>query len=255
MKCKLLFAIVGSLFLLQSANAQRSLYGQVTDVIDGNTIVLTSARTPIKIRIQYIDAPESSQPLYDVVKSHLALLLQGKSAHVVVSSANTEISQGKVIAEGMDVAIQMLRDGAAWYSVPESSSQAEDDRSTYLEAEGLAKAEKRGVWSLTGVRPAYELRLEREKAAQERLVAERKAILERISRTGLRPPTIGMQFVEFDIVCGHSDLDSVEGSQDTEGSDLKIFLAPTPNRARFACLGYFHFQDGKLIYMSRTNRD
>jgi endonuclease YncB( thermonuclease family) len=224
-------------------------------IVDGNTLVLNSLNTNIKVRIQFIDSPEPSQPLYDIVKEHLALLVNGQNVEVRLSSSGQALTFGKVLLGGQDIAIQMLRDGAAWYSVPDAESQADDDRAEYLRTESLAKDEKRGIWGIANLRPAYELRLEREKVAREKREAERQALLERISRTGMRPPTIGMSYLEFDIVCGHSRFDAAEGSEDGASRDLKVFLERSEQRGARGCIGYFHFENGKLIYMSRTNRD
>jgi endonuclease YncB( thermonuclease family) len=255
MNFKLILVVVLLLVCLHSANAQRRVYGQVTDILDGNTLVLNSLNTNIKVRIQFIDSPEPSQPLYDIVKEHLALLVNGQNVEVRLSSSGQALTFGKVLLGGQDIAIQMLRDGAAWYSVPDAESQADDDRAEYLRTESLAKDEKRGIWGIANLRPAYELRLEREKVAREKREAERQALLERISRTGMRPPTIGMSYLEFDIVCGHSRFDAAEGSEDGASRDLKVFLERSEQRGARGCIGYFHFENGKLIYMSRTNRD
>jgi hypothetical protein len=66
----------------------------------------------------------------------------------------------------------MLRDGAAWYLIPESSSQNQLEREDYKKNEAAAKEEKRGVWSSGTVKPSWEIAAEKE---QQKLVAERIA--------------------------------------------------------------------------------
>jgi endonuclease YncB( thermonuclease family) len=50
----------------------------------------------------------------------------------------------------------MLRDGAAWYDVPEKGNQETAERQIYLNIEAVAKAEKRGVWGIKDLKPVWE---------------------------------------------------------------------------------------------------
>jgi hypothetical protein len=92
----------------------------------------------------------------------------------------------------VDVSQQMLRDGAAWYALPEKNGQNAAQSEIYQDNEAQAKAEKRGIWSNEDLKPAWEFRAEKEarrKAEEEaRLEAiKQKAIAERAARTKKAP--------------------------------------------------------------------
>lgn len=160
-----------------SAHAQRYFTGQVTDVIDGKTLVVaTETDRHITIQLQFIEVPEKDQPLNDVVKDHLRkLAFDQKVAYYatgLTQSANLVL--GKVFIKGVDLSQQMLRDGAAWYNLPEDRLYAQSDRDLYKNTETLAKNEKRGVWGVSGLKPTWEHRaeLEAKQLEQEKLKAK-----------------------------------------------------------------------------------
>ncbi len=63
-----------------------------------------------------------------------------------------------MLLNGVDVSQQMLRNGAAWHLAIEMSGQSQDEFGTYAESESLARQEKRGVWSVAGMEPAWQFR-------------------------------------------------------------------------------------------------
>lgn len=237
-----------------SASAQRRIAGEAKEVLNGNTFTFNSSKSTMKVRLQFIDPPDASQPLYDVVKNRLASILNGKRVEVQVLSQSGDIFVSKVFVDDVDVSMQMLRDGAAWYSEPEAQSQPEADRLQYQEMERLAKSEKRGVWGIEGARPAWALRIEREKAEQARRDAQQKQALEEIQRLGLpTQPAIGMTFMMFKMVCGTDPNDSIRVTDTASSQDISIMLKETPERIKKMCFGYFSFTDDKLTYISREN--
>lgn len=177
---KLIFALLIAVFLVNSAFAQSRFYGTVTEIVDGRTIIVEpQPQVKIKIQLQYIEVPEAEQKLHAVVKNHLTNLILNKYVEFKPKNLN-ETTQpiGQVLLNGVDISQQMLRDGAAWYAVPEKNLQNEVESKIYRKYEALAKNEKRGVWSVEGLKPAWEFRAE--KAEQKRL--EEKARLEEIAK-------------------------------------------------------------------------
>src|SRR5687768_3699216 len=162
-----------------SSFAQRIVTGEVVEVIDGSTFSFSALNSTFKVRLQYVDPPEAGQELHDVVKSHLEKLIKNKTVNVQFRKSSGDIWIGKVQIGDIDVAMQMLRDGAVWYLVPEGGGQMEPDRAAYLELERQARAEKRGIWGIANIKPAFELRQARKKAEEERLAAEREEAAQR----------------------------------------------------------------------------
>ncbi len=171
---KLIFPVLLTLFLLNSTYAQSRFYGTVTEVIDGKTLVIQpQAKVDIKVELQYIETPEAEQKLYDVVRDHLKNMVLGKVVEFVPKNLNNDTRPiAQVLLGGVDVSQQMIRDGAAWYAVDETSGNNEIEQEIYKRNETLAKNEKRGVWSITNLKPAWEFRAE--KAEQLRQIELKK---------------------------------------------------------------------------------
>ncbi|CAN5543968.1 hypothetical protein BH10ACI1_BH10ACI1_06090 [soil metagenome] len=152
--------------------AQMYISGQVVGIVDGRTLLVETAKdSRVKFRLQYIEVPEAEQPLAEVVKSHLRDLAFGKTVNIRSNSISRDtIIIGQVILNGADLSRQMLRDGAAWFYF--DGAENLDD---YKAMEAAAKTEKRGIWGVEGLKPAWEFRKDKEIAAQKKLQEEKKA--------------------------------------------------------------------------------
>ncbi len=250
-KYVLLLLLVTVSCLNVSIGQRATISGQVVEVIDGSTFVMQTSNAKFKIRLQYIDPPESTQPLQDVVTKHLSSMILGKPVLAKLHGLAGETTIAKAMLGDVDLSMQMLRDGAAWYSVPESSGHAEAERSQYLEMERHAKAEKRGVWSLVNIRPAWELRVERERVVAENLEEARKAANEKF-RTGIMASQtqMGMALAEFEILCrvGSGDYLSVQSTG--SGQTTYYDLDDKEDRKLKRCVGTFSFDEkGRLVSM------
>jgi endonuclease YncB( thermonuclease family) len=135
--------------LLTLATSARAtdLSGQVTEVIDGNTINLKSLSHTIKVRLLAIEPPDKNQPYAEAARKHLADLVLGKYVVVRYTGIGSQgFLVGRVLLEQADINAQMLRDGVAWYNQPEEVDLSASDRQTYPACEQAARAEKRGLW-------------------------------------------------------------------------------------------------------------
>ena len=161
-----------------SAFSQRRFGGKVIEVIDGKTAVVQMATGgKLTIVLQYIEIPEPDQPLHQIVKDHLEKLILHQFVEINprgLSGSATTV--GQIFLKDVDISRQMLRDGAAWFAVLENGGQSPSESANYQLHESQAKAEKRGVWGVEGMKPAWEFRAAREEA---KLAAER-AEFERI---------------------------------------------------------------------------
>lgn len=165
-----LFVSVSVLFLTASAAAQFPIAGQVVDVIDGKTLLVTIPSGNVKVELQYIDVPEAGQELHDTIKDHLRKLTIGKTIVYRPKRLLKDHAVGQVTIRDLDVSQQMLRDGAAWHSPKESSGQEKAEFEVYASLAEAARKEKLGVWSRPDLRPAWEFRAEnkeREKQLQQ----------------------------------------------------------------------------------------
>lgn len=153
-----------------STFAQNSEHGRVTEVLDGRTVVISNADKKTTFMLQYIEVPEPEQQLSSVVKEHLEKLVLGKDVKFIFNSAYSKGVIGILFLGDIEINKQMLRDGAAWYDLPSNDNY----NSEYKKMESLAKSEKRGVWGINGLKPAWEFR-EDEYAKQLAAAKEAKA--------------------------------------------------------------------------------
>ena len=153
--------IVIVLFLTAiSAYPQRKFAGRVVEVVDGKTCVVELPSGKLTVVLQYIEVPDPEQPLHDTVKAHLTNLVLDKKIELMPLGVIKNRTIGRLYVKGVDVSQQMLRDGAAWYSVAERSGQDEDESLVYQDNENQARSEKRGVWGVADLKPVWEYRAE-----------------------------------------------------------------------------------------------
>jgi endonuclease YncB( thermonuclease family) len=144
-----------------AAFAQMTSPGEVVEVIDGRTVIVKIPTGKVRVELQYIDVPEVGQPMQTTMRDHLSALILGKTVlfRPVMFIAGRTI--GGLMLKDVDVSQQMLRDGAAWHVPQNISGQTKEDFDKYSAVEAAAKQEKRGVWSIAGMQPAWEFRAAR----------------------------------------------------------------------------------------------
>ncbi len=169
----LLFIVIVLVLTAISAYPQRKFGGRVIEVIDGKTCVIQMGSGKLTAVLQYIEIPEPEQPLYGMVKDHLQALILDKPVEFLPRGVMKDKTVGQLLVKGVDVSQQMLRDGAAWYSIPEKSGQNEAEGLSYQDNEIQAKKENRGVWGVPDLKPSWEYRAEKEALRQQQ---EKEAI-------------------------------------------------------------------------------
>lgn len=163
------------LSFVSSGSAQFPIAGQVIDVIDGKTILVAVPGGKVKVELQYIEVPEAGQELHDTVKAHLRTLLLGKSVEYRPKTIFSDRAIGQVSVRNLDISQQLLRDGAAWHIPIERSGQSKSEFDVYTTLEKAAKNDKLGVWSVEGLRPAWEFRAELKKLQEQVKYANSKS--------------------------------------------------------------------------------
>ncbi len=165
---KTLLLIFFALVLTQTAFSQLRHGGRAVEVVDGKTIVIeTPTRNRVTIVLQFIEIPEAEQPLYQTVREHLQAMVLGKNVEYIPRGLTRMKAIGQVFLNRVDLSQQLLRDGAAWYSLPEKDSQEASEREFYQLNEGQAKLEKRGIWGIESLKPAWEFRAEKEEIRKQ----------------------------------------------------------------------------------------
>src|SRR4029079_212593 len=108
--------LCGFVFFLPSASVRAaSLFGKVSECNSGDVITIFNLNRPVRVRLVGVDAPELDQTFGDVARKHLADLVYDKSVLVEYSGIDGDHSvNGRVSFEGIDIGVQMIRDGAAW---------------------------------------------------------------------------------------------------------------------------------------------
>lgn len=131
--------------------AQRKMPVTFVKIESGNVLIVKDSHyKETKLLIPFIEAPSKEQPqMYAVAKQHLEDLVKNKSLEVVVldvAFGYFDVIYGTLLANGRDVGLQMVRDGAAWHFIPKNSIQTEEQRKIYLDNQERAKIEKLGIW-------------------------------------------------------------------------------------------------------------
>lgn len=144
--------------------SQRMLSGRVVDIIDGKTFVLEADSGKLTGTIQYIEVPEPEQPLNSIVRDHLQKLVLGKTVVFLPTGIAQNAAVGKAYLDGVDLGQQLVRDGAAWHLPIDRSGQEAAESEVYDTNQAMAKAEKRGIWSIANLTPAWEFRAQKDRS-------------------------------------------------------------------------------------------
>ena len=167
-----------------SAFAQLKFNGKVVEIVDGKTVVIElETKNRLTAELQYIEVPESQQQLHQIVKDHLQALLLGKFVEFRANALAPTKTVGQIFSDGVDISQQMIRDGAAWYSVAEKEQQDTTESQNYFITESQAKAEKLGIWSIENLVPAWKFRAEKEKINQPLTNPAEKKVAENQPKT------------------------------------------------------------------------
>lgn len=150
------------LFAASLAHAQATVTGEVVEIVNGKSVILMLPAGKMLVELQYIEVPEAEQPLHGIVTSHLKTLVLGRRAqYKAIRMLKNGGTVGRLVIDGADVSQQMLRDGAAWHVPSENTGQNKAQADEYAASERSARDEKRGVWSIAGMKTAWDFRADR----------------------------------------------------------------------------------------------
>ncbi len=144
-------------FAVTPANAV-VLRGVVVAVPDGQSVVVLSGGRKFTVVLKGVDAPELGQEFGEASRQHLAYLVQDKNVDIDFSQLEGGHVVGKVVCNQLDMGLQVIRDGAAWYEKTSGQSLTEAERNVYVAAQQLAREESRGLWQDGTPMPPWEWR-------------------------------------------------------------------------------------------------
>lgn len=123
----------------------------VTRVADGDTIYVRDASGQSnRIRFLGIDAPETKMAYGKQSQQALKKILDAAGKKVQVVYTERDVHNriiGKVIADGKDVNLEMIKTGNAWYFKRYAKDVDPNDRKLYAAAEKEARTKKLGLWA------------------------------------------------------------------------------------------------------------
>lgn len=127
--------------------------GQVVGVSDGDTLTALHDGKAERVRLDEIDAPESSQAYGQASKKSLSDLCFGKFAAIKEQGTDKYgRTLGRVFCDGMEVNTEQVRRGLAWFYTQYSHDPM-------LQAEEVtARAAKIGLWADAAPMPPWEYR-------------------------------------------------------------------------------------------------
>lgn len=147
---RLLPIIVCLAVLAATVSAQARISGRVVEVVDARTFVVETPTVRMLASLRAVRTPSPGHPLYDAVREHFARLVLGKNCEfqpvsIVQSAGNSAApAEGRLFINGVNIAGQMIRDGAAVF---EPRELGPGELPALEQLQELARAEKRGIWA------------------------------------------------------------------------------------------------------------
>ena len=135
----------------QGRTADLVFRATVLSVVDGDTLhVRDGAGVPLDVRLDGIDRPESGQPFGGVARRHVRAAAFDRVVDVrKVGMDSRGRLIARVLADGRDLSVELLKEGLAWHYTDFSHDAA------LAAAEREARTAKRGLWSEANAVPPW----------------------------------------------------------------------------------------------------
>ena len=118
---------------------ERQIQCKVVGISDGDTLTCLYQRNPLKIRLLYIDAPESAQPFGNRAKQALAQLVFKKEVRIISTGYDKYQRILGVVYDGQrNINLALVEQGMAW--------AYRQTQPIYQQAQATAQARKVGLW-------------------------------------------------------------------------------------------------------------
>lgn len=133
-----IYSILCFLSISSQAN-ERQIQCKVVGISDGDTLTCLYQRNPLKIRLLYIDAPESAQPFGNRAKQALAQLVFKKEVRIISTGYDKYQRILGVVYDGQrNINLALVEQGMAW--------AYRQTQPIYQQAQAKAQANKIGLW-------------------------------------------------------------------------------------------------------------
>lgn len=145
------------------ALAAEPFEARVAAVVDGDTIrVVDGQGQTHRIRLAGIDAPEKAQPFSRLATQRLRNRLNKQTVWI---KPNKTDRYGRTVAQvrlgTVDVGLEQVRAGLAWYYKAYEAEMSAVDRTLYEQAETEARQLRRGLWQEAQPVAPWDFRRER----------------------------------------------------------------------------------------------
>lgn len=134
----------------------RNSPGQVSFVLDGDSLIWNQNGHHLTLRLYGIDAPERGQALADQARSYLITLLRNQPVQVefLYQDRYQRLISRIRLANGQDVGQEMVKAGLAWWY----RQYAPQDK-MLAQLETMARLAHRGIWSQASPQPPWQYRI------------------------------------------------------------------------------------------------
>lgn len=123
-----------------STSKKTEIRCRVVGISDGDTLTCLQNRRQYKVRLLFIDTPESGQAYGKQAKKALSDLVYKKEVLLEVSGKDRyDRTLALVKYNGQDVNLRLVEQGLAWAYRPNT-------RKRYLDAEEQARKQRKGLW-------------------------------------------------------------------------------------------------------------
>ena len=148
--------VILTICVLASPTSAETLHGQITAVIDGDSMLLNAERGNVWIRLQDVDCPEFEQPYgldarYTTQELVLNKSITANLSHRDRYSRNLAVI---VLPDGRILNEELIKIGSCWVS-----SKADNPELRELEAK--ARRSSIGLWAKPSPQPPWEFRADK----------------------------------------------------------------------------------------------
>ncbi len=155
--------LISLIFAFAVSSCSGNYAARVIGVSDGDSITVLRGRTPVRIRLHGVDAPETTQDFGKRAKQIASDLAIGK--RVTIQPRDKDRYQRTVaeviLPDGRSLNHELVRQGAAWWY----RQYAPGDREL-ARLESQARGARRGLWSQPRPTPPWDWRKESPRSQQ-----------------------------------------------------------------------------------------
>lgn len=135
---KFLYSIIFYLLFSTAYTAERQLQCKVVSISDGDTLTCLLNKAQIKVRLQYIDAPEQAQAYGSKAKQTLANFIFSKNVTLTIYGYDRyQRMLAVVYYNNENINLKLVESGMAW---------AYTTKKEYNNAQQQAQSRKIGLW-------------------------------------------------------------------------------------------------------------